>query len=258
MFHDLKHGIRMLMKNPGFTFVAIISIAIGVGANSAMFSVADGLVFRPLPVPRAGEVVSVVGQERNVGFGNRRVSYPDYVDVRDKATSVRGLVAYTFVITTFARRADEPAQRKVGMTATGNLFEAMEVRPQLGRTFRADEDRVPGRDAVVVLDHDEWTQQFAADPAIVNTRIHIGGIEFTVIGVAPPGFTGIDHDVKPAFYMPLAMFTAVQNGVSQDLLTRRDLRNFVVKGRLSPGVTMDAANQEVGNWPAISPPRIRT
>ena len=244
MWNDLKHGIRMLMKNPGFTSIAILSIAIGVGANAAMFSVADGLVFRPLPVPRAGEVVSVVGQERNVGFGNRRVSYPDYVDVRDKATSVRGLVAYTFVTATFARRTDEPAQRKVGMSASGNLFDAMEVRPILGRAFRADEDRVPGRDAVVVLDHDEWTHEFAADPGIVSKRIHIGGVEFTVIGVAPPGFTGIDHDVKPAFYVPMAMFTAVQNGVPKDLLTRRDLRNFVVKGRLSPGVTMDAANQE--------------
>ena len=131
MWQDLKHGIRMLMKNPGFTCIAILSIAIGVGANAAMFSVADGLVFRPLPVPRSGEVVTVVGQARDVGFGNRRLSYPDYVDLRDRSKSFRGLVAYTFVITSFARRADEPAQRKVGMTASGNLFDAMEVRPLL-------------------------------------------------------------------------------------------------------------------------------
>ena len=245
MWQDLKHGIRMLMKNPGFTFIAILSIAIGVGANAAMFSVADGLVFRPLPVPRSGEVVTVVGQARDVGFGNRRLSYPDYVDLRDRSKSFRGLVAYTFVITSFARRADEPAQRKVGMTASGNLFDAMEVRPVLGRTFRADEDAVPGRDPVVVLDHDEWTQQFAADPAIVDKRIHIGGIEFTVIGVTGPGFTGIDHDVKPAFYIPLAMYSAVQNGVQSDVLTRREMRAFAVKGRLADGVTMTRARQDV-------------
>ncbi len=117
MWQDLKHGVRMLMKNPGFTCIAILSIAIGVGANAAMFSVADGLVFRPLPVPRAGEVVTVIGQARDVGFGNRRLSYPDYVDLRDKIDELRGLVAYTFVITSFASRADEPAQRKVGMSA---------------------------------------------------------------------------------------------------------------------------------------------
>lgn len=244
MVNDIKHGIRVLLKNPGFTCVAVISIAIGVGANTAMFSVADGLVFRPLPVPRAGEVVTVLGQERNVGFGNRRVSYPDYVDLRDRSKSFRGLVAYTFVITTFADRVDEPAQRKVGMTVSGNLFDAMEVRPALGRAFRADEDQVPGRDAVVVLDHDEWTQQFSADPSIVDRRIRIGGVEFTVIGVAPPGFTGIDHDVKPAFYIPLAMFTTAQNGTPPDVLTRRDNRSFAVKGRLAPGVPIAEANQE--------------
>jgi predicted permease len=245
MMKDLKHGLRMLLKNPGFTIVAIISIAIGVGANTAMFSVADGLVFRPLPVPRPGEVMTIVSQARDVGFGNRRVSYPDYVDLHDRAKSFRNLVAYTFVVTTLANRADEPTQRKVGMAVSGHLFEAMEVGPKIGRTFRADEDRVPGRDAVVVLDHDEWTQQFAADPAIVDRRVRLGGVEFTVIGVAPPGFTGIDHDVKPAFYIPLAMFTAVQNAVQQDVLTRRDLRNFAVKGRLAPGVSIAEANQDV-------------
>ncbi len=245
MINDIKHGLRMLLKNPGFTFVAVISIAIGVGANAAMFSVADGLVFRPLPVPRAGEVVTVVGQARDVGFGNRRLSYPDYVDLRDRSKSFRNLVAYNLVITSFTNRADEPAQRKVGMAVSGYLFDAMEVRPALGRTFGSSEDQVPGRDAVVVLDHDEWTQQFSADPAIVDRRIHIGGIEFTVIGVTPPGFTGIDHDVRPAFYIPIAMYTSVQNGALPDLLTRRGARMFTVKGRLAAGVTMTRARQEV-------------
>ena len=89
----------------------------------------------------------------------------------------------------------------------------------MAATFRRDEDEVPGRNPVVVLDHDEWRQQFAADPSIVDKRITLGGVEFTVIGVAPEGFTGIDHDVKPSFYIPIAMYTAVQNGVQPDLLT---------------------------------------
>jgi predicted permease len=245
MLQDLKHGIRMLFKNPGFTFVAIISIAIGVGANAAMFSFADGLVFRPLPVPRSGEVVTVSGQERSVGFGNRRVSYPDYIDVRDRSRSFSGLVAYTIAITSFSDRADEPAQRKVGKAVSGNYFDAMGVRPGLGRTFRLDEDHVPGRDAVVVLDHDEWLQQFGGDPEIVDKRIHIGGVEFTVIGVTAAGFTGIDHDVRPAFYVPVAMYTTIQNGVQPDLLTRRDVRTFVVKGRLKSGVSLEQARLEV-------------
>jgi predicted permease len=245
MWQDIKHGIRVLLKSPGFTSIAILSIAIGVGANAAMFSVADGLVFRPLPVPRASEVVSIIGLERNVGFGNRRLSYPDYVDLRDRTKSFRTLVAYTTVVTTFADRADALAQRKVGAAVTGNLLEAMEVPAALGRTFRADEDQVPGRNPVVILDYDEWTQEYSADPAIVDRRIYIGGVEFTVIGVTPPGFTGIDHDVKPSFYVPTAMYTAVQNGVPRDVLTRRELRNFVVKGRLAPGVTQAEAGTDV-------------
>ena len=245
MIKDLQHGFRVLMKNPGFTIIAVISIAIGVGANAAMFSVADGLVFRPLPVPRSGEVVSILGQARDTGFGNRRVSYPDYVDLRDRSKSFKDLVAYTFVITSFTDRANEPAQRKVGMTVSGNFFEAMEVRPQLGRGLRRDEDEVPGRNPVVVLDHDEWTQQFASDPSILDKHIMLGGVEFTVIGVTPEGFTGIDHDVKPSFYIPLAMYSSVQPGVHSDLLTKRDARVFAVKGRLADGVTREQAQADL-------------
>jgi len=245
MLRDLQHGLRVLMKNPGFTIIAVISIAIGVGANSAMFSVADGLVFRPLPVPRASEVVSILGQARDTGFGNRNLSYPDYQDLRDRSKSFDNIVAYTLAITSFTNRANEPAQRKVGMAVSGNFFEAMEVRPPLGRALRPDENDVEGRSPVVVLDYDEWRQQFAADPSIVNKRITLGGVEFTVVGVAPNNFTGIDHDVKPSFYIPIAMYTSVQNGVQPDLLTSRDARVFTVKGRLASGVTMKQARAEM-------------
>jgi putative ABC transport system permease protein len=245
MLRDLQHGLRVLMKNPGFTIIAVLSIAIGVGANAAMFSVADGLVFRPLPVPRASEVVSILGQARDTGFGNRSLSYPDYVDLRDRSRSFHNLIAYTLVITSFTNRANEPAQRKVGMAVSGNFFEAMEVHPPLGRALQPHESDVPGRNPVVVLDHDEWRQQFAADPSIVDKRITLGGVEFTVVGVAPEGFTGVDHDVKPSFYIPIAMYMSVQNGVQPDLLTRRDIRSFTVKGRLASGVTMSQARLEM-------------
>ena len=245
MLRDLQHGLRVLMKNPGFTIIAVLSIAIGVGANAAMFSVADGLVFRPLPVPRASEVVSVIGQARDTGFGNRRLSYPDYIDLRDRVTRFDNLVAFAFVITSFTNRTNEPAQRKVGVAVSGNFFDAMEVRPLLGRALRPDEDEVPGRNPVVVLDHDEWRQQFAGDPSIVDKRITLGGVEFTVVGVAPEGFTGIDHDVKPSFYIPIAMYATVQNGAEPDVLMRRNARIFTVKGRLADGAAMNEARQEM-------------
>jgi len=244
---DLRHGVRMLVKNPGFTAIAVVSIAVGVGANAAMFSVADGLVLRPLPVPNAGNVVTVDALSPGVGFRNPRLSYPEYVDVRDQAKSFDGLTAYTLVITSFARAINEPVERKAGMAVSGNLFDAMRVRPALGRSFRPDEDQVGRRSPVVILDYDEWAQNFSADPAIVDRRIRLGGVDFTVIGVGPKGFTGIDHDVHPAFYVPLAMWTTVQTGLTGDELTRRDAEAsaFVVKGRLKPGVSLSQARADV-------------
>jgi predicted permease len=235
----------MLVKNPGFTLVAVMSMAIGVGANAAMFSVADGMLFRPLPVPRPGEVVTVSGRSQDIGFFNRRLSYPEYVDVRDRTKSFRAVVAYTVAETTVAGRPGEQARRKVGMAVSGNFFSAVDVQPALGRSLLADEDVVPGRDAVVVLDYDEWTDEFGSDAAIVGRRVRLGGAEFSVIGVTPRGFTGIDHDVKPAFYIPLAMRATVQGGTKPDMLTDRDTRLLVVKARLAPGVSMADARLEL-------------
>src|SRR4030095_7048197 len=146
IWQDLRHGARMLRKNPGFTVIAVISIAIGVGANAAMFSLADGLVMRPLPVTRPGDVLTIAGIAPGA-LVNTPLSYPDYVDVRDQNRSFSGVVAYSLVVTSFVNRPDEPAQRRAGMAVSGNYFDAMEVRPALGRFFRASEDQVPGRDA---------------------------------------------------------------------------------------------------------------
>src|SRR5215510_5900037 len=209
IWQDLRHGARMLIKNPGFTAIAVISIAIGVGANAAMFSLADGLVIRPLPVTRPGDVLTIAGIAAGKQ-GYAPLSYPEYVDVRDQSRSFSGIVAYGLVVTSFVNRPDEPAQRRAGMAVSGNYFDAMQVRPALGRWFRTDEDQVPGRDAVMVLDHDEWQQRFAGDPTIVDRHLRVGGVDFTVIGVAPKGFTSIDHDLHPAFYIPLAIVPAVQ------------------------------------------------
>jgi len=242
--HDLRLGGRMVLKNPVFACVAIVSIAIGVGANAAMFSVADGLVIRPLPVPRPGEVVTVSGVLPDAAR-NTPLSYPEYEAIRDQSRSLTSVVAYQLVVTTFVTRPDQPAQRRAGMGVSGNYFDAMEVRPALGRWFRADEDQVPGRDAVIVLDYDEWQQRFAADPAIVNRRLRVGPADFTVIGVAPSSFTSIDHDLHPAFYIPLAMSHVVASGMPADARTRRDVRAVVVKGRLTSGASMSQARQDL-------------
>ena len=148
LIHDLKHGARMLAKNPGFALVAIASIAIGVGANAAMFSLADTLVLRPLSVPQADDIVTVSAVVPRSGFApptSGALSYPDYVDVRDQAQTFASIVAYQLVVASVATRPDQPAQRKFGMAVSGNLFDTLRVQPALGRTFGIEDDRVVGR-----------------------------------------------------------------------------------------------------------------
>src|SRR5688572_16944395 len=247
LWRDLKHGARLLVKNPGFSLVAVVSIAIGVGVNAAMFSMADALMLRPLQVPRARELVAVSATTPQEGAGvlrNRSLSYRDYVDLRNRTRSFAGLVAYHVFVTSFANLRDEPAQSRLGLAVSGNFFDTLVLQPALGRFFLPDEDRVAGRDAVVVLAHDTWTEQFGSDPRILEQRIRLGGEELSVVGVAPASFPGMSPVLRPAFYVPLAI-TPTLTGSLPDALERRDARNLDVKGRLKPGVSLAQAQDEV-------------
>jgi macrolide transport system ATP-binding/permease protein len=243
---DLRHGVRMLRRTPGFAVIAFASIAIGVGANAAMFSLADGLLLRPLGVPRPGDVLSVVGTSAQQGVLPPGLSYPDYVDLRERSRTFADLVAYRNVLTGFDARPDQPALRTLGTAVNASLLDAMGVRPAIGRFFRADEDVAPGRDAVVVLDHRTWRTRFGADPAIAGRRVRIANTDFTVIGVTPESFRGLDLDVWPTFYMPLAMVDEVQTPRTGER-TRRDIRSLDVKGRLAPGATLEQASEEIAS-----------
>jgi predicted permease len=247
LLQDLRHGARMLVKNPGFTLIAMLSIAVGVGANAAMFSLADGLVLRPVAAPRASELVAVTSlspsADAPVFFGNRYVSYPDYVDLRDRAQSFSSLMAYTVVLTGFAGNSDEPPQRKLGLGVTGNFFGVLDLQPALGRFFVPEEDRVPGRDAVIVLAHETWAEQFGSDPAVLGRRVRVGGVDFTVIGVAPASFTGMHLVLPPHFYVPMAMTPSLA-GESPRALEQRQARAIDVRGLLKPGVSVEQATQE--------------
>jgi predicted permease len=245
LLQDLKHSARMLLKNPGFTFVAIVSIAIGVGANAAMFSLADALVLRPLPVPQPGGIVTVAAVPPAQGLLNPAMSYRDFVDVRQGTRSFEHLAAYQLVAVGFATAKDELAQRRVGVASSENLLDASRVTPLLGRWFRADENGVVGRSPVVVLAYDTWTEQFGSDPNIIDRRVFLSGIDFTVIGIAPEGFSGLDPYVRPGFYVPLAMAPSLNTGAPADVLERRDNRWLRVKGRLRSGITLAQARQEV-------------
>ena len=242
LWQDLRHGTRMLAKNPGFTFIAISSLAIGIGINSAIFSLADAMLLRPLPVPHSGDVVTVHSTNLNGPFG---VSYRDYLDLRDHSESFSGLIAYTDVTLGMSPRPDALPQMKYGLRVTGNFFDVLGVKPELGRGFLPQENQVPGRDAVVILSHELWQQQLAADPAIIGRKMRLSGIDFTVVGVAPEKFTGLDLYIHPALYIPLMMSPRLTTSPDDHLLESRSQRDLTIKGRLKPGVTLDQARAEL-------------
>jgi len=240
MLNSLRHALRLLQKAPGFTLVSICSLAIGIGATSAMFSFADALLLRPLPVLEPGQIASVTTAGANA-FTNTQISYPDYRDFRDENRSLDGLVAAG--LTSFGFKPNASALPKIayGMYVSGNFFRVLRVQPALGRGFLESEDQALGRDAVVVLGHDYWLSQFNGNPSVIGSTIWINSAPCTIIGVLPEQFTGIDQFFKPSIYVPLAMSPRL-DGVNN--LEKRDVRWLTVKGRLKPGGSIAQAAAE--------------
>jgi len=242
---DVRHGMRMLVKNPGFSLVAIASIAVGVAACAAMFSVADGMVLRPLPVPRGGDVVTINGTAPDDGGRGTGLSYLAYQELRSTARSFTGMGAHRVLVTSFALRREDQAESRLGFAVSGNLFDVLEVRPELGRFFRPDEDQVAGRDAVAVISHATWMQAFHGDPAVVGREVRLNGVPFTVIGVAPVSFTGLELVLPGAFYVPLNSLPRLVPPAQAKLLDLRVARMLNVRARLRPDVSLAQARVEV-------------
>ncbi len=243
---DLRYALRGLYKTPGVSTVAILSLAVGIGANTAIFSFADALLLRPLPVARPGEVVTIGSTSSFDSLGSSLVSsYRDYVDIRDRSKSVDGIAALTRVTVGFARDAKAQPRLKLGMLVTGNLLSLMGVTPTIGRDFRADEDQVPGRDAVIILGHTLWEQEFDADPGVLGRRVRISGLDFTVVGITPRSFTGMDQFARYDFYVPLMMSPRLIADPRTGSLEVRDARNLTLKGRLKAGVSQSSAQAEL-------------
>jgi macrolide transport system ATP-binding/permease protein len=242
MFRSLRLALRILRKNPGFTLVAIASLAIGIGATSAGFSMADGLLLRPMPVPAPSRVVSVAPAHEGAFGTDSTLSYPDYRDLRDDNRTFEGLVASSFSSFGFSPDAATLSKVTYGAFVSGNIFRVLGVSPSLGRGFLDAEDQAVGRDAVVVLGHDFWVTQFNASPAAIGSTLRLNGVECKIVGVAPERFTGIDEFVNASLYVPIAMMPRLE---ADNLLERRDQRWFTVKGRLKPGVTLEQAHADL-------------
>jgi predicted permease len=243
-WRDLCYAARGAARSPGFAAVCVLSLALGVGANCAMFIFVDALLLRPLAIPRSGEVVAV--HETSLRSGTSPASYPDYLDLRDRSTSFDGLMAFENVNIGFASRAGAVAHTKDGQMVSANYFDVVGASPVLGRAFLPEENRVPGRNAVVILSHGMWASEFGSDKAIINRQVWIGGVAFTVVGIMPARFVPVDDDLTDGqfdYFVPLTMAPRV--ATDPDMLRNRDIRELTVAGRLRPGVSVKQAQAEV-------------
>ena len=233
--HEVRSAGRMLARTPAFTTVAVLSLALGIGANSAVFSIVDAELLRPLPVPDPDAVVTVSTAGPDGGASG--VSYPNHRDLREQRAIVRGPRRVSAVPADDLRAPARGRPRDAfGHAGERELFDVLGVQPALGRRFTAEEGRVPGRDAVVVLGHDFWKNALAADPSVLIDRsVLINGIEFNVVGVALASFTGMDESI-PAFFMPMMMAERLSGALGESVAGPRH-RSLAVKGRLKPGVS---------------------
>lgn len=242
MLKSLRHAFRLLFKTPGFTLVAICSLAIGIGATSAMFSFGDALLMRPLPVAEPSRVVAVTTATSTALGANSNVSYPDYRDLRDGNRSFDGLVASGFNSFGFSPNASASPKITFGIYVSGNFFRTLGVQPTPGRAFLDSEDQAVGRDPVVILGHDFWKSQYAANPAVIGSSIWLNGVQCTIVGIAPEQFTGVDQFLKPSLFVPLAMSPRLGQ---VNNLEKRDIRWLSVKGRLKSGLTVAQAHLDL-------------
>lgn len=233
----------MLRKNPGFSLVAIGSLAIGIGATSASFSIADVMLLRPLPVLEPSRVVAVTPSKMGAFGADSALSYPEYRDFRDANRSFDGLVASGLHAFGFSPDAKALPKTTYGSYVSGNFFRTLGVQPVLGRAFLESEDQAGGSDAVVVLGHDFWINEFNASPAAVGSSLRLNGVECKIIGVASPQFTGVEQLVNAALFVPLAMAPRLGGG---NILEDREDRWLTVKGRLKAGVSIAQANADLG------------
>jgi predicted permease len=242
MLTPLRHAVRMLRKNPGFTLVAICSLAIGIGVTSASFSIADTLLLRPMPVLEPSRVVTVTPAHQGAFGVDSTISYPDYRDFRDNNRSFEGLIASSVAPFGFSPDASTLPTVTYGTFVSGNFFRTLRVQPALGRAFLESEDQAVGRDPVVVLGHDFWVSQLNANSSAVGSTIRLNGVEFRIIGVVSKGFNGVNQMLNPSVFVPMAMLPRL---AGENPLDKRDARWFTVKGRLKPGISVAQANADL-------------
>src|SRR5262245_61530622 len=232
-WQDLRYGARMLVKQPGFAFIAVLTLALGIGANTAIFSVVNAMLLRPLPFAEPERLV-MVWLKGSVEKNGDRMSLPvaDLLDWRAQNRSFESVGAFRY--TTYNYIGGESSERVDAAGVTANFFTTLGAQPALGRTFQSDEER-PGAQRVVVISQQFWRKHLAADPQVTGRSINLSGASFTIIGVMPEAFDYPDREVE--------LWTAMQ------LQTPNRRGPFFLRGvaRLQPGVTLPQARAEMNS-----------
>ena len=236
MLTDLRYGAKMLWKSKGVTIIAVISLAIGIGANSVIFSLVNSIFLRPRAVSRPEQLVELYVGEAERPYDT--TSYPSYLELRDRNEVCSGLAAYG--ILQFKLGDPNNVEQLWGEAVSGNYFDVLGVGAYRGRTFSADEDIVPGRNPVAVIGYALWQRRFNLDPEIVGKTIALNEHPLTVIGVAPPQYTGMIRGLGIDIWVPTAMMPAV-DGRNGNLMMGRESRWLTLVGRLKPDTTLAQA-----------------
>src|SRR5579863_163439 len=252
VFHDLRYGLRMLVRSPAFATVAILSLALGIGANTAIFSLMDAVMIRMLPVHQPEELVSFGdGTAAGIsdGFPNHSwglFSHPMYLQFRDANDVFSDVLAYrgsssgVYLKTAGENSLPEPL---LAHLVSGNYFSALGVNAVMGRTLTPKDDLVPGAHAVMVISYAYWQRRFARNPAVVGYHVTLGKTPFSIVGVAPPEFFGAKVDESPDAWIPLMMEAEVSPGSSK--IDDRMWQTLCLMARLKPGVTREQAQANV-------------
>ncbi len=232
LLKDLRYAFRSLIKRPGFSIVAILTLALGIGINTTVFSLANSVYLRQLPVASPQNLVWIFSDRDSPS------SYPEYLEYQQQTELFDGVLAYEWIGLNLG--SDGQSERVEGTLVSGNYFDVLGVRAELGRTFLPDEDKTPGAYPVAVISHNLWERRFNSDATVVGKSMVLNGVQFTIVGVAPHDFVGAEEAFPRQVWIPLMMLASVRPGPASTL-NNRNMRNLDVMARLKQGVTLRQA-----------------
>ena len=238
LIQDLRYSARMLMKNPGFTAVAALTLALGIGANTAIFSMVNALLLRPLPYHESDRL-TLLSRKTGDGAGRAAISYPNYSDLRERSQSFEGMASIRSQ--SFNLTGVDKAARLRGRMVNWNFFQLLGIQPQLGRLFASEDDRY-GAARTALISNGMWMEKFGGDVGVIGRKLLLDGEPYEVIGVLPPGFEYFRAD---DVYVPIGLVLGLKTGFYAGILDRGAEYGLFALARLKPGVTIEQAKQEM-------------